>query len=158
MDIHFHHAATLSQHSCSGSCPICEPGRSGIQCEQSCLASHFGVGCVEDCDCAAGEHACNNVDGTCDCAIGYTGPKCDRPCSNGTWGFGCSQVSENRVRHFFHPVSAPASRFRNAVRVVTTESAHQSTASASVRPVSRARPVNAVVVRASGRSGFYVYV
>ena len=55
-------------------------------------SGQYGRGCRFQCQ-RCGAHAlpgCDIVTGNCLCSVGYTGPMCDRPCPEGTYGKNCS--------------------------------------------------------------------
>lgn len=60
----------------TGACLICPIGRSGSQCEQTCPDGTWGINCSQQCKCAK-NHACNNVDGSCECFSGFIGEYCE---------------------------------------------------------------------------------
>lgn len=55
----------------------CADGLNGIKCGQSCYENTWGSACANKCNCAFGHH-CNNIDGTCECNIGFTGKFCEK--------------------------------------------------------------------------------
>ena len=46
----------------------------------ACPVGSFGAGCEQNCTCVPEQESspCDNVDGTCSCLPGYTGPSCDQ--------------------------------------------------------------------------------
>ncbi|VDL80751.1 unnamed protein product [Nippostrongylus brasiliensis] len=86
-----------------GQC-LCPPGRESIrrnvqnillQCESSCKNSTYGPHCQLKCDC--GDYPCDPRDGTCQCPVGLSGPKCQQGpnifhfsmCRQGRYGENC---------------------------------------------------------------------
>ena len=58
----------------SGMC-YCFAGYQGSSCLEACPTGYYGNNCKSKCLCSNGS-LCNNVDGSCDCAPGWTGPQC----------------------------------------------------------------------------------
>lgn len=54
-------------------------GWHGVDCSIRCPSGTWGFGCNLTCQCLNGG-ACNTLDGTCTCAPGWRGPKCEFPC------------------------------------------------------------------------------
>ena len=59
-------------------CP-CHAGWHGVDCSIRCPSGTWGFGCNLTCQCLNGG-ACNTLDGTCTCAPGWRGAKCEFPC------------------------------------------------------------------------------
>lgn len=66
----------LSPHTL---CRSCHAGWHGVDCSISCPSGTWGFGCNLTCQCLNGG-ACNTLDGTCTCAPGWRGKKCELPC------------------------------------------------------------------------------
>lgn len=60
-------------------CRSCHAGWHGVDCSIRCPSGTWGFGCNLTCQCLNGG-ACNTLDGTCTCAPGWRGPKCEFPC------------------------------------------------------------------------------
>ena len=56
---------------------VCDPGWLGPDCDESCPAQYYGMGCKHRCRCENGG-TCHHTDGTCTCQPGYTGGLCDK--------------------------------------------------------------------------------
>lgn len=54
-------------------------GWHGVDCSINCPSGTWGLGCNLTCQCLNGG-ACNALDGTCTCAPGWRGEKCELPC------------------------------------------------------------------------------
>lgn len=54
-------------------------GWHGVDCSINCPSGTWGLGCNLTCQCLNGG-ACNILDGTCTCAPGWRGEKCEYPC------------------------------------------------------------------------------
>lgn len=54
-------------------------GWHGVDCSISCPSGTWGFSCNLTCQCLHGG-ACNTLDGTCTCAPGWRGEKCELPC------------------------------------------------------------------------------
>lgn len=62
---------------CSG--VLVAAGWHGVDCSISCPSGTWGFSCNLTCQCHNGG-ACNTQDGTCTCAPGWRGEKCEVPC------------------------------------------------------------------------------
>uniref|UniRef100_A0A2C9JEB6 Uncharacterized protein n=1 Tax=Biomphalaria glabrata TaxID=6526 RepID=A0A2C9JEB6_BIOGL len=80
-------------HNLNGSAEcICQDGflkpNSSVSC-QACNSTHYGPNCALQCSCMMANTAnCNNVNGTCTCNPGWTGPNCDHlidQCTNSSF-------------------------------------------------------------------------
>lgn len=60
-------------------CVLAVAGWHGVECSISCPSGTWGFGCNLTCQCLNGG-ACNTLDGTCTCAPGWRGEKCELPC------------------------------------------------------------------------------
>lgn len=63
--------------ACSG--VLVAAGWHGVDCSISCPSGTWGFSCNLTCQCLNGG-ACNTQDGTCTCAPGWRGEKCELPC------------------------------------------------------------------------------
>ncbi|RDD47125.1 N-acetylglucosamine-1-phosphodiester alpha-N-acetylglucosaminidase [Trichoplax sp. H2] len=66
----------------------CNPGWTGLYCEQACPHMSFGLGCNQTCKCQNGAK-CDPITGDCSCVQGWTGSICDRECPLGFYGRLC---------------------------------------------------------------------
>ena len=56
-----------------------------------CAPGSYGDACSEMCRCQNGG-TCHHILGTCQCAPGWEGDKCESACVAGTFGVGCTEV------------------------------------------------------------------
>ncbi|KAK3710267.1 hypothetical protein RRG08_067264, partial [Elysia crispata] len=97
----------------SGACNAgCEPGYTGLKCDEKCLKSQYGEGCAQPCSdhCAGDRPLCHHVTGTCDlgCDPGYQGDLCTHECTKGNFGKDCSKTCSGHCagdRHLCHHVT-----------------------------------------------------
>ncbi|KAK3606132.1 hypothetical protein CHS0354_010761 [Potamilus streckersoni] len=77
----------------TGECPsgICQPGWSGVQCNQECVIGTYGQNCSSLCGMCVDGAACDVVTGNCTvgCESGWQGPKCDQVCTAGWYSRNC---------------------------------------------------------------------
>eukprot|EP01137_Pigoraptor_chileana_P010990 Opistho-2@61203 len=73
--------------SCAG---LTVGANNSTKCEYPCPEGKYGLGCLGTCNCKNGA-LCNRANGTCECTPGWMGQWCDIPCSQNTFGFGCSR-------------------------------------------------------------------
>ena len=52
------------------------------------LFRYFGPNCAQKCLCA-NDGTCDPVTGICDCLSGWSGPRCEIPCTSDSWGPNC---------------------------------------------------------------------
>lgn len=71
------HSLLLVFAPCSGLLVVA--GWHGVDCSISCPSGTWGFSCNLTCQCLNGG-ACNTLDGTCTCAPGWRGEKCELPC------------------------------------------------------------------------------
>ncbi|KAH3843798.1 hypothetical protein DPMN_117329 [Dreissena polymorpha] len=98
----------------TGSCPNgCTDGYNATDptCKQVCDVGYYGsncsrqchVNCAEECEVNPVKNVtetvcnrkCSNVDGTCTCKDGWTGPRCEDPCAIGYYGPKCATPCGN---------------------------------------------------------------
>ncbi len=60
----------ISCHPMSGEC-TCQPGWSGLYCNETCTPGFYGESCQQVCQCQNGAD-CHSVTGECICAPGFT--------------------------------------------------------------------------------------
>lgn len=71
----------------SGICK-CDPGYTGILCDQKCPIGRHGVDCRNVCQ---HNSTCDPITGEINCQPGFYGPACSESCSNiNRWGKNCS--------------------------------------------------------------------
>ena len=58
-----------------GTCD-CQPGWTGVQCDNPCPSGYFGKNCHSKCKCQNGG-SCESVDGNCTCVNEWQGEICD---------------------------------------------------------------------------------
>lgn len=64
-----------------------------MQCLKSCPNNKFGHNCEETCSTCNNGGVCSSIDGSCSCAPGWTGERCNEPsCKEGFYGPTCSKV------------------------------------------------------------------
>jgi hypothetical protein len=54
-----------------------------------CPSHKYGAHCLHDCTCQ-NEAKCDSKEGTCECAEGWSGVNCNKPCTPGTFGKNCT--------------------------------------------------------------------
>lgn len=62
-----------------------------MRCDSICEDGRYGRDCNSRCDCN-NLSSCNITTGQCICAVGFTGPTCDKPCPKGYYGVNCKQA------------------------------------------------------------------
>ena len=71
----------------------------GLFCGDPCPPGGFGFECSETCTCQQG--SCDPVNGTCSCAAGYSGDRCEQKCQvNHTLSYENIQMTGSTVN--FH--------------------------------------------------------
>ena len=58
-----------------GTCD-CQPGWTGVQCDNPCPSDYYGKNCNSKCKCQNGG-SCESVDGNCTCVNEWQGEICD---------------------------------------------------------------------------------
>ncbi|MEQ2171294.1 hypothetical protein GOODEAATRI_009269, partial [Goodea atripinnis] len=75
-------------------------------CNEECTAGTYGQDCKGVCDCANGAR-CFNIDGSCLCEPGFSGPQCrNRMCGPGNYGMHCEHKCLCEEKHTLscHPM------------------------------------------------------
>nr|XP_022312103.1 receptor-type tyrosine-protein phosphatase U-like [Crassostrea virginica] len=82
----------ISCNRIDGTCPECMPGWQNHFCSEPCASGTYGYNCSKSCGHCLGTSACDPVEGRCThgCEPGWQPPpKCDKHCSDGTFGKEC---------------------------------------------------------------------
>lgn len=82
----------FSCHPMSGEC-TCQPGWSGLYCNETCTPGFFGEACHQVCQCQNGAD-CHSVSGECICAPGFKVMECR---TYRCWGKIVGMVSKDNI-------------------------------------------------------------
>uniref|UniRef100_A0A3P9PU63 Platelet endothelial aggregation receptor 1 n=1 Tax=Poecilia reticulata TaxID=8081 RepID=A0A3P9PU63_POERE len=83
-----------------------DPSVSSFRCNEECTAGTYGQDCKGVCNCANGAR-CFNIDGSCFCEPGFSGPQCrNRMCGPGNYGMHCEHKCLCEEKHTLscHPM------------------------------------------------------
>ncbi|VDM36484.1 unnamed protein product [Toxocara canis] len=84
----------------TGECK-CDNSSSDAKC-RDCEKDRWGENCEKSCDCH-NHGTCDQLTGECLCYPGFTGPKCETSCPNGTYGLGCTEKCTCGVENACNP-------------------------------------------------------
>nr|AJA37848.1 fucolectin-related molecule [Littorina littorea] len=79
--------------SCPNDNPRCQPGYTGLHCNESCSPGRYGPDCRQSCSEGCRSAACDGTTGHCKCRHGWqeSDPFCTKKCDSETYGTNCSR-------------------------------------------------------------------